>query len=103
MITSGSGRRCWPGSGIPPSPSICTAAVRSPIIRTAPRPFRQAVMSDLAVAAKRFDAAKAVLRRQPTVDGENAAIGYCMGGTIVLHMARVDGPRRRRLYHGGLA
>ena len=59
--------------------------------------FRQAVMSDLAVAAKRFDAAKAVLRRQPTVDGENvAAIGYCMGGSIVLHMARVGGPRRRR-------
>ena len=67
--------------------------------------FRQAVMSDLAVAAKRFDAAKAVLRRQPTVDGENvAAIGYCMGGTIVLHMARVgtdlDGVVS---YHGGLA
>ena len=67
--------------------------------------FRQAVMSDLAVAAKRFDAAKAVLRRQPTVDGENiAAIGYCMGGSIVLHMARLgtdlDGVVS---YHGGLA
>jgi dienelactone hydrolase len=45
-----------------------------------------------------------VLQRQPTVDGEKiAAIGYCMGGTIVLDMARMgmdlDGVVS---YHGSL-
>ena len=67
--------------------------------------FMQEVMSDLPEAARRFDAAKAVLQRQPTVDdGKIAAIGYCMGGSVVLHMARMgmdlDGVVS---YHGGLA
>jgi dienelactone hydrolase len=67
--------------------------------------FRQAVMSDMAVAATRFDAAKAVLLRQPTVEADKvAAIGYCMGGTIVLHMARLGADLDGVIsYHGGLA
>jgi dienelactone hydrolase len=67
--------------------------------------FRKAVMSEMSEAVNRFDAAKAVLLKQPTVDPEKiAAIGYCMGGTVVLHMARqgsdLDGVVS---YHGGLA
>jgi dienelactone hydrolase len=67
--------------------------------------FKEAVMSDLAVAVERFDAAKAVLLAHPTVDAQKvAAIGYCMGGSVVLHMARsgadLDGVIS---YHGGLA
>ncbi len=66
--------------------------------------FRKAMMSEMSEAVKRFDAAKAVLLQQPTVDPEKiAAIGYCMGGSVVLHMARhgsdLDGVVS---YHGGL-
>ena len=38
---------------------------------------------------ERFDAAYALLNGHPTVDSERmAALGYCMGGSIVLNMAR---------------
>jgi dienelactone hydrolase len=51
--------------------------------------FMQAVTSDMSRAEKRFDKAKLILQRQPTVDPRHiAAIGYCFGGGIVLHMAR---------------
>ncbi len=51
--------------------------------------FMQAVTSDMPEAEKRFDKAKMILQRQPTVDARHiAAIGYCFGGGIVLHMAR---------------
>ncbi len=54
------------------------------------RRFMQAVLADLPAAERRFRAARAVLARHPTVDpGRIAAIGYCFGGGIVLHMARV--------------
>ena len=52
--------------------------------------FMQAVVSNMPEAEKRFDKAKSILQAQPTVDaGHIAAIGYCFGGGIVLHMARV--------------
>jgi len=52
--------------------------------------FMQAVLSDLPGAERRFDKAKSILQAQPTVDPRHiAAIGYCFGGGIVLHMARV--------------
>jgi dienelactone hydrolase len=52
--------------------------------------FMQAVVNNMPEAEKRFDAAKSILQAQPTVDaGHIAAIGYCFGGGIVLHMARV--------------
>ncbi len=52
--------------------------------------FMQAVANNLPEAERRFVAARAVLEQQPTVDKRHiAAIGYCFGGGMVLHMARV--------------
>jgi dienelactone hydrolase len=45
-------------------------------------------MGNLPEAVRRFEAAKAILEKHPTSDGRTAAIGYCFGGGIVLHMAR---------------
>jgi dienelactone hydrolase len=51
--------------------------------------FMQAVTANMPEAEKRFAMAKAVLQSHPTVDPDRvAAIGYCFGGGIVLHMAR---------------
>ena len=66
--------------------------------------FMTAVTSDMPVAEARFDKALEVLRRQDTVDKERiAAIGYCFGGGMVLHMARagmdLDGVAS---FHGSL-
>ncbi|MGK2925278.1 MAG: dienelactone hydrolase family protein [Lysobacterales bacterium] len=47
------------------------------------------LLADLGVVRKRFDAGLGELRSQETVEKARiAAIGYCMGGGIVLHMAR---------------
>jgi dienelactone hydrolase len=47
------------------------------------------LLGDLAVLRERFGAALDTLKSHETVDaGKTAAIGYCMGGGIVLHMAR---------------
>jgi dienelactone hydrolase len=47
------------------------------------------LLSDLSVVRDRFNAALDVLKGHETTDqGKLAAIGYCMGGGIVLHMAR---------------
>jgi dienelactone hydrolase len=47
------------------------------------------LLGDLATMRNRFNAAHECLRSQPTVNSsQTAAIGYCMGGGIVLHMAR---------------
>jgi dienelactone hydrolase len=51
--------------------------------------FMQAVVSDMQQAEARFDEARSILQRHPSVDAEHiAAIGYCFGGGMVLHMAR---------------
>lgn len=51
--------------------------------------FMQAVLGNLPQAEKRFNAAKNLLEHHSTVDKDRiAAIGYCFGGGIVLHMAR---------------
>lgn len=51
--------------------------------------FMQAVVSDYAQAEQRFATAMDLLKDHPTVDAEQlAAIGYCFGGGMVLHMAR---------------
>lgn len=51
--------------------------------------FAASVMKDPQVALARFRAAMEVLKSQPTVDPNKiAAIGYCMGGAIVLNAAR---------------
>lgn len=51
--------------------------------------FMQAVMDNMETAEKRFDAGYNILRNHPSVETEQiAAIGYCFGGSTVLHMAR---------------
>lgn len=62
--------------------------------RTAEHPadaekFMMEVVGNLDTARARFDAALEWLKAHPTVDpARTAAIGYCMGGGVVLHMAR---------------
>ncbi len=52
--------------------------------------FARAVMDNMEAAKARFMAGLDLLRNHPTVDSEQiAAIGYCFGGGIVLHMARL--------------
>ncbi len=52
--------------------------------------FMKAVMQDTDALERRFRAAIDVLHAQPGVDRKRtAAIGYCMGGAIALHMARL--------------
>jgi dienelactone hydrolase len=52
--------------------------------------FATAVRQDLPLMKARFDAAREFLNAQPQVDPEqNAAIGYCFGGSVVLEMARM--------------
>ena len=52
--------------------------------------FAGAVMKDMEAGEARFRAALEFVQAQPQVDPEQvAAIGYCFGGSIVLHMARI--------------
>jgi len=47
------------------------------------------LLSDMPGVRTRFNAALGELKRQSTVNpGKTAAIGYCLGGGVVLHMAR---------------
>lgn len=67
--------------------------------------FMQQVTSNMAVAEKRLTAALNVLNQQKVTDtSKTAAIGYCFGGGMVLHMARIgmdiDGVVS---FHGSLA
>lgn len=58
-----------------------------------------------AVVKARFQAAFDALQKQPTVDPKRiAAIGYCMGGSVVLEMARSGMPLAGVVsFHGNLA
>jgi dienelactone hydrolase len=52
--------------------------------------FMMETISNMDEAVKRFDAAKALIASDPRVDGSKiAAIGYCFGGAVSLHMARI--------------
>jgi dienelactone hydrolase len=67
--------------------------------------FAAEVMKNAAVEEGRFMAALEFLKKQKTVDPERiAAIGYCFGGGVVLHMARqgVD-LKGVASFHGSLA
>jgi dienelactone hydrolase len=69
------------------------------------RAFTEEVFADPKEAEQRFDAAKEVVEQHETVDADRiAAIGYCFGGSVVLHMARtgadLDGVVS---FHGPLA
>lgn len=67
--------------------------------------FMQAIANDMPEAERRFNAARELLQRQPNVDRERiAAVGYCFGGGIVLHMARIGTDLDAVVsYHGALA
>ncbi len=52
--------------------------------------FANEVMQNLDAAVSRFNAARELLQNHPATDPESiAAIGYCFGGAVVLHMARI--------------
>ncbi|TNE47323.1 MAG: dienelactone hydrolase family protein [Deltaproteobacteria bacterium] len=52
--------------------------------------FMMSVMKNMKQGVERFKAAKAVLEKHDMTDKDKlAAIGYCFGGAIVLHMARI--------------
>ncbi len=51
--------------------------------------FSSELLQNLETAQARFEAALELLRKHKTTDPERiAAIGYCFGGAVVLHMAR---------------
>lgn len=52
--------------------------------------FSGAVMNNIDTGVERFEAAMNFVKSQETCDPDRiAAIGYCFGGAIVLHMARI--------------
>ncbi len=68
--------------------------------------FMTAAVGQLPQAEKRFKAAYEILLKQTTVDPKNiAAIGYCMGGGIVMHMARTGVVELKGVvsFHGSFA
>jgi dienelactone hydrolase len=67
--------------------------------------FAAEVSRNMPLAKRRFEAGMRLLREHETVDGEEmAAIGYCFGGGVVLHMARMGVPLKGvASFHGSLA
>jgi dienelactone hydrolase len=66
--------------------------------------FISAIFSNLKVGEERFMAAYNFLKEQETVDPNNiAAIGYCFGGGIALHMASIGTDLKAvASFHGSL-
>lgn len=66
--------------------------------------FMEATLADMKVAEARFNVALKLLKDQPTVETSKiAAIGYCFGGSMVLHMAKVNPDLAGVIsYHGAL-
>lgn len=62
------------------------------------------LLEDLGAVRGRFNAALEVMKAHRTTDaGKSAAIGYCMGGGIVLHMARYGADLKAvASFHGAL-
>lgn len=62
------------------------------------------LLADLATVRSRFNAALETLKAHTTTDSNrSAAIGYCMGGGIVLHMARYAADLKAvASFHGAL-
>ena len=67
--------------------------------------FAGEVMKNKEVGEARFNAALDFIKQQPNVDPERiAAIGYCFGGGVVLHMARQGADLKGvASFHGSLA
>ena len=77
--------------------------------RTADNPdeagsMMNAVLSDMETGTAALESAHRVLLNQPGVDADRtAAIGYCFGGAMVLHMARIGMPLAAvASFHGAL-
>ena len=66
--------------------------------------FAASIFVNIEVGEERFLAAYNFLKEQETVDPNNiAAIGYCFGGGVVLHMARIGTDLKAvASFHGGL-
>jgi dienelactone hydrolase len=66
--------------------------------------FMMQVFNDLPGAEKRFDAAYSFLNQHKATQKDHiAAMGYCFGGAIVLHMARIGKPLEAVVsFHGTL-
>ena len=66
--------------------------------------FASETMKNMPDAERRFLAAMKYLQQHSTVDSSKiAAIGYCFGGGVVLHMARIGTPLKGVVsFHGGL-
>ena len=67
--------------------------------------FMMEVLDNMSAGEQRFKAARALLESHTTTDASNtAAIGYCFGGGIVLHMARLGADLKGiASFHGSLA
>ena len=66
--------------------------------------FAMEIFNNIETAQARFMAAYKLLQEQPTTDPNKiAAIGYCFGGGVVLHMARIGTDLRAiTSFHGGI-
>lgn len=66
--------------------------------------FAGAIFNNIKTGEERFLAAYNFLKEQETVDQNNiAAIGYCFGGAVVLHMARIGMDLKAvTSFHGGI-
>jgi dienelactone hydrolase len=66
--------------------------------------FASEIMSNIETAQARFMAAYNLLKDHETIDPNNmAAVGYCFGGGVVLHMSRVGTELKAvASFHGGL-
>lgn len=66
--------------------------------------FASAIFSNVKTGEDRFLAAYDFLKDQETVDTNNiAAVGYCFGGAVVLHMARIGTDLKAvASFHGGI-
>lgn len=67
--------------------------------------YMQSVMSNMNVMEQRFNEALQLLKKQTTVDPDKiAAIGYCFGGAVVLHMAKTGAELAGVVsFHGSLS
>ena len=66
--------------------------------------FAGAIFNNVKMGEERFLAAYNFLKDQETVDQNNiAAVGYCFGGAVVLHMARIGMDLKAvASFHGGI-
>ncbi|MCU0413142.1 MAG: dienelactone hydrolase family protein [Ignavibacteriaceae bacterium] len=66
--------------------------------------FAGAIFNNVKMGEERFLAAYNYLKDQETVDPQNiSAVGYCFGGAVVLHMARIGTDLKAvASFHGGI-